>query len=893
MSTYESTYKSLIQGISQQLPSERLPGQLTAQVNMVSDPVTNLRRRPGVQYKTNWTWAGATESNVLAWFTDLAGSRVHILLNTSSGAIKILNEAYGTEADLDAGDYLVASDPRNIRACAVGNEFFLANCEKSPVVEVAPSDANPANSGFFYVTSGAFGKTYTVSVVYSDGTITATYTTPGGTGPSDASLSTPEYIATNLANQLKNAGTSVPVVMTDIRITSWEFWEEVTDTYLQKNTGTASSPVWTNVTPGDEFSIAQIEQKYLRARYVSNSGDVPGYLQINFQVKVNGAWQSTIYSSTGLILPLGPGTMTKIVPVNLFTSITTPGTPLLYVATDGPYVYITRSGGIAVSTNVGSAYLLASQSGFVTSEGNLPARLPAAASGYIVRVGTGESPKYYQYNSANVEWIEVAKYGSPTSVRNVPISIIWNGSAWALNIAAFEGRLSGDDITNPAHEFMSSGITGIGTYQGRLVILSGALVSLSASNKPRRFFRSTVTSILSSDPIEIGSGQNSAAAYEWAVPFQKDLILFSSAYQAVLPSGNAAVTPSNATVVPTSGHGVDTTSSPINLGRTLMYCNPRSEDFFGIMEMIPSPYTDSQYVSQDSTPHLPKFMGGRCRFAVSSGVSSMAMFAPTGDKNSLMIHEYHWSNDTKDQQAWHQWQFEYPVANAYFVGDVSVLVFVKNSVVVLGTLDARAGSSDKNGIRRAFVDLNVPVAFTNNTITVPAWMTAFDPDITVKLRAVSGTGALAGELIGTSVSGSNTLTTVRSWPNGTAVIGVPYYSGFIPTPPQTTDYNGDIIHDGKATLLRYILKTKNSSDFDISVSDEYSAVTTFAGNALAYDSPELSLGRGKYSNLATIKIPARTDMRTTTLELSTSGVGEFNVTALEYIAKFSPKVKRR
>lgn len=42
MSTYEAAYKSLLQGVSQQLPEERLPGQLTAQVNMVSDPVTNL-----------------------------------------------------------------------------------------------------------------------------------------------------------------------------------------------------------------------------------------------------------------------------------------------------------------------------------------------------------------------------------------------------------------------------------------------------------------------------------------------------------------------------------------------------------------------------------------------------------------------------------------------------------------------------------------------------------------------------------------------------------------------------------------------------------------------------------------------------------------------------------
>ena len=94
MSTYEAAYKSLLQGVSQQLPEERLPGQLTSQVNMVSDPVTNLRRRPGVLFRKSWAWASADYEHSLGWFTDIAGSRVHILLNTNTGNIRILGEQF-------------------------------------------------------------------------------------------------------------------------------------------------------------------------------------------------------------------------------------------------------------------------------------------------------------------------------------------------------------------------------------------------------------------------------------------------------------------------------------------------------------------------------------------------------------------------------------------------------------------------------------------------------------------------------------------------------------------------------------------------------------------------------------------------------------------------------
>lgn len=441
MSTYEAAYKSMLQGVSQQLPEERLPGQLTSQVNMVSDPVTNLRRRPGVVFRKSWAWASADYEHSLGWFTDISGSRVNILLNTNTGNIRILDEQFNEEASLNGGAYLINADPTRIRASSVGNEFFLCNVDKQPVVQYGTTGTDPANSGFFYVVSGAFSKGYSVVIVHGGGSITASYTTPPGTGPGDAALATPEYIA---------------------------------------------------------------EQLY-----------------------------------------------TKLVSSD----------PSLFVQRDGPYVFITRAGGISVNTSVGTGYMIASKSGVVRSTGDLPARLPSAANGFICRVGTGESPQYYRYNHLTTEWTEVGAWGSPTRITNVPISILWDGTAWALNTESFVGRHAGDDDSNELHEWMTHGITGMGTYQGRLVLMSGPLVSLSASNRPRHFFRTTVTSLLHSDPIEVGASMNSAAAYEWAIPFHKDLVLFSRAYQAVIPSGNTAVTPATATVVPTSAHETDTTSS--------------------------------------------------------------------------------------------------------------------------------------------------------------------------------------------------------------------------------------------------------------------------------------------------------------------------------------------
>lgn len=594
-------------------------------------------------------------------------------------------------------------------------------------------------------------------------------------------------------------------------------------------------------------------------------------------------------------LSLVPRDFVAAYPVTAFTSGVSMPAPLFSVQREGPYVFVSRSGGISVNTTLGSQYLITSRGGSVPAVGDLPAKLPPAGDGYVCRTGTGDAPVHYRFDYARSEWLEDSEYGSPTSIQQVPVSLTRDENGdWIVNTEVFEGRLAGDDKTNATHAFARDGITGMATYQGRLVLMSGPMVSLSASNKPRRFYRSTVTNVIPSDTIEIGSGMNSSAKYEWGLPFQKDLLLFSRSYQALIPAGNTALTPSNATVVPTSSHEGDTTSSPIALGRTVMYAKPRSEDFFGVLEMLPSNFTDSQYVSQDSTPHLPKYMGGRCRFAVASGVSSMALFGPSGDVNSLIVHEYHWDGDTKVQQSWHQWTFEYPIATAYFASDQIVLVFIQNERAVLATLDPRAGALNLAGERRPLLDLNFPLTIANNLIVLPDWLVEFDPDAASKVRAIARNGALAGELVGTSTTPDpTTLSTVLSWPEGDISLGLPYRSTVIPSPPLVTDYNNEVIHSGKATLVRYLVGTRNSSEFEVMVTDRYTSEEDLDVPTLNWSSPELELERGLFSEQDMAVVPCRTDMRSTAMEVSTNDAGELNITALEYVGRYHPKVKRK
>lgn len=566
----------------------------------------------------------------------------------------------------------------------------------------------------------------------------------------------------------------------------------------------------------------------------------------------------------------------------------------------GAYVYVASNGAsnnvTAVTSPSGSVYVQASNVSKVRAEADLPAILPPEANGIVMAVGEQRVFRYYKYNNARGEWLECGQYGSPGTIVNMPVTLtVSTAGVWSLSQVPYEGRNAGDDDTNPFPEFcLSRRTSGLGSFQNRLVILCGSTVYMSASNNPRLFLRTTVTSLLDSDTIAVGSSANSSAEYQYAVPFQKDLLLFSRKYQALIPSSGQAVTPRTATVLLTSSYSVDTLSEPVPVGRTLLFSAPRSQDYFGFMEMVSSQYTDAQYVANDATAHLPKYMGGQCRFGVASSVASMVLFAPSRDPNALIVYEYSWDGDTKVQQSWHTWRFRYPVATAYFSNETIHIVFIQNNQMVGCTMDPRQGVLSFDSTRRPFLDMNGELTVVNNKCTLPAWVLAFDPAAASSIRLSVSAGPLAGEEVGVVGIAGAVLTTVPSFPSGKVSYGFKYNSLLSPTPPVVLDQNGIPIESAKLTILRFGVSTQNSSEYKVLVTDSTSDdPQTLDQATLRFCSRELELGRARYGAASRGVIPARTEASTTSLVLHTAGTGEMNFTGIDYIGRYNTRIRRR
>lgn len=782
MSAFEQAYPSLLQGVSQQIPKLRLEGQVSTQLNMLSDIVTNARRRPGAGIAYALDVPGETHETIRIWDTDVSGLRVTLFVGTATGNIWVVDQALTTVLATFTTTYLATPDASKIRGTTIGNSFYFLNTGIKPTAVYTSPPLTPDRRGFFYIKAGAFSKEFSAIVTNNLGGVTISFTTPTGTGAGDAAASTPEAIANSLTTG-SNLALLAAVSVTPYRVGAYVYLE-------------------------------------------------------------------------GL---------------NTVTSLT-------------------------VATGSGSTYVQASNASRVRLEGDLPAVLTVQANGYIVAVGDQKLFRYYQYKSTTNEWLECGIYGSPTGITNMPVTLNNTGGSWTLDQGQYEGRLAGDDDTNPLPEFLTRGLSGMGAFQSRLVLLGGSRAYLSSSDVTRRFMRSTVTGLLDSDPIAVGASANSSAEYRYAVPFQKDLLLFSDKYQALIPSSGTAITPRNATVLLTSSYAVDTGAEPIPLGRTLLFPAPRSKDYFGLMEMVSSQYTDAQYVSNDATAHLPKYMDGRCRYAVASSVASLALFGPSNDHNTCIVYEYLWDGDTKVQQAWHKWHFEYPVATAYFSSGIVNVVCVKNNLLIVLAVDPKAGPASQAGNKYPYTDANFFGTVVNNKVTISNVMPTFDPTFGSKAMITIAQGDLAGEEVGIVGydAGTRTFTTVPSFPDGLVFIGVPYRSEFAPSPPVYKDRLGNKVETNKFTVLRFGLSTANSAAYQIELSDAYTLdPVTFEQGTMYFSSDDLQLGHARNAPQSRAIIPARTEADTTSLLMYTEGAGEMNFTGIDYTGRFNQRIKRR
>jgi hypothetical protein len=296
-------------------------------------------------------------------------------------------------------------------------------------------------------------------------------------------------------------------------------------------------------------------------------------------------------------------------------------------------------------------------------------------------------------------WREAPKPGIPagTAPDSMPHLLIRNADgSFTLKAGTWRERKVGDLISNPDPSFVGRTISEVFFYQNRVGYLSDENVIMSESGSYFNNYRTTVTTIVDSDVIDVTAAHTKVALLNYAIPYNKSLILFSEQTQFVIPA-DTILSPTTIAIKVSTEYPCDVNVKPISAGRNC-YFSITKGNYTALREY----YTDVNNVGDDATEitaHIPRYIpSGGFKLASSTAEDTFA-YLTKGDPNSIYMYKYFFtSSNEKAQSSWSRWSFAPTdtILNVDFIQSVMYVIINRADGVYLEKIDCSLGYIGNN-----------------------------------------------------------------------------------------------------------------------------------------------------------------------------------------------------
>lgn len=270
----------------------------------------------------------------------------------------------------------------------------------------------------------------------------------------------------------------------------------------------------------------------------------------------------------------------------------------------------------------------------------------------------------------------------------------------------FAPRQVGDALTNPNPSFVGLKITDIAFFKNRLVFIAGENVILSETAQYFNFFRTTLTTLKDSAPIDVTVGGTSVNKLEAAVPFADQLVLFSSQAQFTL-QGEGVLTPKTVSITPATNFDITSNLRPSVSGNSLFFGFPRGS-FSGLREYYKTNDTDVQFDAIEISRDVPKYINGTIKTIASSSHENLVVALTDTDPTSLYVYRYFMAGTQRVQSAWTKFTFESRnIVDIFFRETSLYMVMTNGGKLVLEEMDMESGLKDDGVTYVTYLDRRV------------------------------------------------------------------------------------------------------------------------------------------------------------------------------------------
>jgi hypothetical protein len=310
----------------------------------------------------------------------------------------------------------------------------------------------------------------------------------------------------------------------------------------------------------------------------------------------------------------------------------------------------------------------------------------------ILNSDTDADDYYVEYVAYNGEkgrgyWKEALARDVAVNINasTMPHALINTGAtSFTFGPITWNGRLTGDDVTNPQPSFIGKTINASFYYNNRFGVLSEDNIIMGVANDVYNFFAKSALTQIDSDPIDVNVSSVRPVTLSDILPSPQGLVVFSGKQQfIVLATETGVLTPSTTVVRTLASYELDTNISPVDVGTTFAFINKvsgYSKLFYMQLRGIEETPTVVD-ISKIVLEWIPNTIDD---LIVSPQNSLIALI----DRQSSYIYIYRFYNNGQEDvmTAWTKWELTGTIQSADIIGDDFVVASQHEDEYTLNTI---------------------------------------------------------------------------------------------------------------------------------------------------------------------------------------------------------------
>lgn len=297
----------------------------------------------------------------------------------------------------------------------------------------------------------------------------------------------------------------------------------------------------------------------------------------------------------------------------------------------------------------------------------------------------------------------------------MPHTLVNTGvNTFEVRTGAYTDRAAGDDDSNPQPSFVNNKISSMFFFKNRLGFLSRESVIMSEAGQFFNFYRTTVTSLLDSAPIDVSVSTTKVTNLQHATGFQENLILFGSDQQFVLKGGDL-LTPRTVSISPITNFDTERNVKPIPVGSYIYFPFTRGS-FTGLREFTVNSSSDT-YDSVDITEHVPSYIPSNIIDMAGTTSEDILALVSSDEPSSIYIYKYFWSGVKKLLSSWSKFTVRGNIRGIEFIDSELFLIVSLNEQTHILNAGFESGLSDPIGFV-THLDMRVSRTVTAGTDSI-------------------------------------------------------------------------------------------------------------------------------------------------------------------------------